>query len=66
MGLTYLQEKFHDQLEELRTIKDSWTQYQAMTETAITLAYNNEQYSQKNNIKFLGWKERGQENLGRI
>lgn len=66
MDLTYLQEKFHDQLEELRTIKDSWAQYQAITETVITLAYNNKQYSQKNNIKFLGWKDWGKENLGRI
>ena len=30
---------------------------------AYTLANQNQQYSQKNNIKFLGWKEKAQENL---
>lgn len=63
MDLTALREKFHDQLKELRTLKDSLKRYQAMTETALTLANNNQQYSQKNNIKFLGWKEQRQENL---
>lgn len=63
MDLTALREKFHDQLKELRTFKDSLKRYQAMMETALTLVNNNQQYSQKNNIKFLGWKEQRQENL---
>ena len=37
--------------------------YKSLTETALTLANQNQQYSQKNNIKFLGWKEKPQENL---
>ena len=37
--------------------------YYILTETAYTLANQNQQYSQKNNINFLGWKEKAQENL---
>ena len=63
MDLDALKEKFHEQLKELRSLKDNMKRYQILTETAYTLANQNQQYSQKNNIKFLGWKEKGQENL---
>ena len=33
-----------------------------MTNTAVTLANNNQQYSQKNNIKFTKWQECPNEN----
>lgn len=56
MDLTVLREKLLDQLQELRTLKDTLKLYQAMTETALTLANNNQQYYQKNIIKFEGRK----------
>lgn len=63
MDLDALKEKFHEHLKELRSLKDNLKRYQTLTETAYTLANQNQQYSQKNNIKFIGWKEKGQENL---
>ena len=37
--------------------------YQSTADTALSLANHNQQYSQKNNIKFIGWKENAKENL---
>ena len=57
-----LREKFHEQAKELRTLKENMKQCQSMTNTAVTLANNNQQYSQKNNIKFTKWQECPNEN----
>ena len=62
-GLKYhSKQKAHEQLKELRSLKDNMKRYQT-TETAYTLANQNQHYSQKNSIKFLGLKEKGQENF---
>lgn len=63
LDLTNIREKFQEQLREMRSLQESMKHYQTLTETALTLANQNQQYSQKNNIKFLGWKEKPQENL---
>ena len=35
--------------------------YQSTADTELTLANHNQQYSQKNNIKFIGWKKNAKE-----
>ncbi|XP_062599015.1 uncharacterized protein LOC134260484 [Saccostrea cucullata] len=58
-----LKEKFHEQAKELRALKEHLKRYQYLTETAVTLANSNQQYSQKDNIKFTKWNEQENENL---
>ena len=58
-----LREKFHDQLRDLRSLKENVKKYQSTADKALSLANHNQQYSQKNNIKFIGWKENAKENL---
>jgi sugar-specific transcriptional regulator TrmB len=59
MDITNIWEKF----QGLRSMQSQMKQYKSLTESALTLANQNQQYSQKNNIKFLGWKEKPHENL---
>jgi hypothetical protein len=63
MDITNIREKFQEHLKELRSMQSQMKQYKSLTESALTLANQNQQYSQKNNIKFLGWKEKPHENL---
>lgn len=63
MDMNDLKEKFHEQLAELRYLKANLQEYKSLTVTAYTQANQNMQYSQKNNIKFIGWKEKAQEDL---
>ena len=63
MDIANLREKLQEQLKELRSLQNTLKNYRTLTESALTLANHNQQYSQKNNIKFLGWKEKPQENL---
>lgn len=63
MDLINIREKFQEHLKELRSLQSTMKRYRSLTESALTLANHNQQYSQKNNIKFLGWKEKPQENL---
>ena len=49
MDLDALKERFHEQLKKFRALKDNMKRYKILTETAYTLAYQNQQYSQKNN-----------------
>mgnify|MGYP003684610599 CR=1 FL=1 len=52
-----LREDFHEQTKELKTMRENMKQCQSMTNTAVTLASNNQQYSQKNYIMFKKWLE---------
>ena len=63
LDIANIRERFQEQLKELRTLQNAMKRYKSLTETALTIANQNQQYSQKNNIKFLGWKEKAQENL---
>jgi phage-related minor tail protein len=56
MDITNIREKFQEHLKELRSMQSQMKQCKSLTESALTLANQNQQYSQKNNIKFLGWK----------
>lgn len=58
-----LREKFSNQARELRSMMDNLKYIQHTSENALTLANQNQQYSQKNNIKFLKWEEKQTENL---
>lgn len=63
MDLNDIREKFQEHLKEIRSMQNAMKRYKSLTESALTLANQNQQYSQKNNIKFLGWKETPHENL---
>lgn len=58
-----LREKFHEQNKELRSLKETIKECKEISLDALKLANQNLQYSQKNNIKFIGWKEKNDENL---
>lgn len=63
LELETLREKFVQQNRELRELKENLKQCQIMSGEALQLANHNHQYSQKNNIKFMGWKETKDEDL---
>lgn len=54
-----LREKLNNQARELRS---NLKYIEHTSETVLTLAYQNQQYTQKNNIKFLEWEEKQTEN----
>lgn len=58
-----LREKLHEQNKELRSLKETIKECEEISVDALKLANQNLQYSQKNNIKFMGWKEKKDENL---
>lgn len=58
-----LREKLHEQNKELRSLKETIKECEEISLDALKLANQNLQYSQKNNIKFMGWKEQKDENL---
>ncbi|XP_056001128.1 uncharacterized protein LOC130048448 [Ostrea edulis] len=58
-----LREKLGDQARELRGMKENLKLLQSRADSAIRLANQNQQYSQKSNIKFLRWEEKQGENL---
>lgn len=58
-----LREKLNSQASELRSLNDKLKQCESAAQSAMTLANQNQQYSQKANIKFLNWAEEKNENL---
>lgn len=58
-----LREKFSTQTKELRELKQNLKDCQHVADAAVVLAHNNQQYSQKNNIKFTNCQESENENL---
>lgn len=58
-----LREKIHEQNKELRSLKETIKECKQISFDALKLANQNLQYSQKNNIKFMNWKENKDENL---
>lgn len=58
-----LREKFSTQAKELRELKQNLKECQHVADAAVVLANNNQQYSQKSNIKFTNWQESEHENL---
>ena len=63
MDFETLKEKLHAQSKEIRGISQKLKQHQHTAETAIKVANQTQQYSQKTNIKFLKWQENKKENL---
>lgn len=63
LDMETMKENFAQHNRELRTLKENLKQCQFMAREAIQLSNQNQQYSQKNNIKFLGWKESRNEDL---
>lgn len=58
-----LREKSSNQAQELRSMMNNLKYIQNTSENALTLTNQNQQYSQKNNIKFLKWEEKETKNL---
>lgn len=58
-----LQEKFHKQASEFREMSQKLKKCLFTAEAALKLSNSNQQYSQKNNIKFTNWKENKTEKL---
>jgi hypothetical protein len=65
LELETIREKIVGQNRELRQMKEALKHCQTTctSEEALQLANQNQQYSQKNNIKFWGWKEAKDEDL---
>ena len=63
LDLETLREKFCEQAREMRGMKENLKLLQSRTDSALRLANQNQQYSQKCNIKFLKWEEKQNENL---
>lgn len=63
MDMNDKKEKVHEHLAELRNLKANLQQYKSLTVITYAQASKNMQYSQKNNIKFIRWKEKTQEDL---
>ncbi|XP_078314714.1 uncharacterized protein LOC144619735 [Crassostrea virginica] len=63
LDLETLREKFHAQSSEFRRMSQQLKQCLFTAESALKLSNNNQQYSQKNNIKFTNWGEGKTENL---
>lgn len=58
-----LREKFHKQASEFREMSQQLKKCLFTAEAALKLSNSNQQYSQKNNIKFTNWKENKTEKL---
>ena len=58
-----LREKLHSQARDIRYLQDKLKDCQVTSQSALSLANQNQQYSQKNNIKFMNWAEKPNENL---
>lgn len=63
MDFESLKEKLHSQARDIRILQNSLKDCQIKSESAIVLSNQNQQYSQKNNIKFVNWAEKANENL---
>ena len=63
LELETIREKIVGQNRELRQMKEALKHCQTTSGEALQLANQNQQYSQKNNIKFWGWKEAKDEDL---
>ena len=63
LDIETLREKFCEQAREMRGMKENLKSLQIRTDSALRLANQNQQYSQKCNIKFLKWEEKQNENL---
>ena len=63
LELETMREKIVGQNQELRQMKEALKHCQTTSGEALQLANQNQQYSQKNNIKFWGWKEAKDEDL---
>ena len=58
-----LQEKLHSQPQDIRYLQDRVKDCQVASQSALLLANQNQQYSQKSNQKFMNWAEKTNENL---
>lgn len=63
LDLDTLQEKLHSQAGNIRYLQDKLKDCKVTSQSAPSLANQNQQYPQKNNIKFMNWTEKPKENL---
>ncbi|KAK3092051.1 hypothetical protein FSP39_024746 [Pinctada imbricata] len=63
LDVDVLREKIVKQSTEIRHLQENLNKTSKMVQSALQLANHNQQYSQKNNIKIVGWKESPRENL---
>ena len=63
MDLTDIREKIAGEKRELQKLTEELRQVARNARQAISMANFNQQYSQKCNIKILGWREQNRENL---
>ncbi|KAK3084898.1 hypothetical protein FSP39_020985 [Pinctada imbricata] len=63
MDLEGLREKVEEQKKEIRSLRDELADSSHQSREALRMANFNEQYSRKNNLKVLNWKEENGEDL---